>query len=237
MKIIQLKNSRQISKVASEMILEQIKNKSKSIIGYASGNSVKQLYKMLIHANKKRKIDFSKTKAFALDEYYPLKKSDKKGFNYFLKNYLFNKINIKKENIYLLNPETKNPKKECQNYEKLIKKYPIDIQILGIGVNGHIAFNEPNSKPNSKTRLINLSDSTSKTNKLKQNSLPNQALTMGIKTIMSAKTILLIASGKSKANAINSMIEKKINKKCPASFLRKHKNLIILLDNSAGKLI
>jgi glucosamine-6-phosphate deaminase len=146
---------------------------------------------------------------------------------------LFNKININPENINLLNGEAKNPKKECENYEEKIKKNPIDLQLLGLGVNGHIGFNEPLAEKTSKTRFVELSQKTIKINKSKS----TKALTMGIATIMNAKKIILLASGKNKAEAIKHLIEGKEDENWPVSFLRRHKNFVVLTDKEAGSLL
>ncbi len=231
MKIIKTKDYKEMSKKASEIIIQEIKKKPTLTIGFASGKTPLGLYKNLTDSYKKSKTDFSKIKAFNLDEYYPIKRNNKKSFHYYLNKNLFNYINIKKTNINLLNSETKSPDKECKNYENKIKKNPIDIQILGVGINGHIAFNEPGSKLNSKTRLINLSKETIKINKLKNST---KALTMGIKTIMSAKKIILLASGKNKREAVKHLLKGKENKNWPVTYLKKHKDLIVIIDKGAG---
>ena len=121
--------------------------------------------------------------------------------------------------------EIKNYKKECRGYEKKIKENPIDLQILGIGENGHIGFNEPGSKLNSKTRLVELTY------------IKGKGLTMGVSSIMKSKKILLLASGNKKAKAIFGLINGKINKNCPASFLRRHKNIFVIIDKKASSLV
>jgi glucosamine-6-phosphate deaminase len=232
MKLLKTKNYKGMSEKAAEMIIKEINKKPNLVLGFATGKTALGLYKNLIGAYKKRKLDFSKIRAFALDEYYPIKKTDKKSFYYYLHKNLFDKINIKKENINLLNGETKNLRGECWDYEKKIKKSPIDLQILGIGVNGHVAFNEPGSLKESRTRLVELTSKTKKINKTNK-----KALTIGISTIMSAKKIILLASGKKKAEAIKHLIQDKENKKWPVTYLRNHKNLIVIIDKKAGKLI
>jgi len=229
MKVAITKDYDEMSEKAAEIIIKQIKNKPNSVVGFATGKTVLGLYSHLA----KSKLDFSKVKTFNLDEYYPIKRKDRNSFYYFMHKNLFDKININPENIHLLNGEAKNPKKECENYEEKIKKNPIDLQILGLGVNGHIAFNEPGSLKSSKTRLVNLSKSTIKINKTKS----KKALTMGIATIMNAKKIILLASGRSKAEAIKRLIEGKEDEKWPVSFLKGHKNLVVIIDKEAGSLL
>lgn len=225
MKLVKVKNYNGMSEKAAEIIIKEINRKPNSVLGFATGKTPLGLYKKLIWAYKKKKVDFSKIKAFNLDEYFPIKKSDKRSFYSYLHKNLFNQINIKKENTNLLNGETKNPNKECRDYENKIKKNKIDLMILGAGRNGHIAFNEPGSLKESKTRLVELKHKTTK----------NKALTIGISTILSSKKIILLASGKKKAEAIKCLMKCKPNSCCPVSFLRKHRNLIVIADKEAGR--
>ena len=154
MKLLVVKNYKGLSAKAAEIIVNEIKKKPTSVIGFATGKTPKRTYKLLVKAYKKGKVDFSKIKAFSLDEYYPIKKSDKKSFYYYLHKNLFNKINIKKSNINLLDGEAKNSNEECKSYEEKVRRS--DLIILGVGINGHIAFNEQGSLKNSKTRLVKL---------------------------------------------------------------------------------
>lgn len=233
MKIIKTKDYKELSSIASKIILQEIKKKPSLTICLPTGRTTLGLYKNL---TKKNKIDFSKVKFFNLDEYYPIKKSDKRSFNFFLRKNFFNKINAREENISLINGETKNPKRECIEYEKEIKRNPIDLLILGVGTNGHIAFNEPGSKINSKTRLVKLTKETIRRNSKSLRKIPNRAITIGIKTILSSKKIILLASGKEKAIAL-SYLNKGKNSKYPLSFLKSHKNLIVITDEKAGRYI
>ncbi len=239
MKIIKTKNYNEMSENAVNILINEISKKPDLVLGLPTGKTPRKFYKKLSKLCKKNKVDFSKIKTFNLDEYYPISKSDKKSFVYYMFKNFFNKININKSNISLLNGDFKDYKKECENYELKIKKSPIDLQFLGIGINGHIAFNEPGSDKNSKTRLTNLTKETIKKNSnlFNRKRFPKKGLTMGIKTIFSAKKIVLLASGKHKSKAIASMINGKISKGCPASFLRNHKNTIIILDKKAASLL
>ncbi len=231
--IIITKNYKEMSKRAANIVIDKISKKPTLILGLPTGETPLGMYTELIKAYKKKKVNFSKIKTFNLDEYYPIKNNNENSYHYYMNKNLFDKINIKKKNINILNGEAKNWKKECSDYEKKIKKNPIDLMILGVGINGHIGFNEPGSLNNSKTRMIQLSDETRKINKTKN----IYALTIGIFTIMSAKKIILLANGKNKAKAIKRLIEGPINKDCPVSFLRKHKNLIVILDKEAASLL
>jgi glucosamine-6-phosphate deaminase len=225
MKIIQVKDYNELSNEASKIILNAILKKQTSTIGFATGDTPLGTYKNLVNLYKNKKINFSKIKTFNLDEYYPIKKEDKKSYYYYMFKNLFSKINVKKENINLLDGQAKDFKKECKNYENKIRENPIDLQILGIGVNGHIGFNEPGSMVNSITRLVNLTH------------IKGKALTLGISTILKSKKIILLASGKNKAKAVYDLLNSKMNKNVPASFLRKHKNFTLIIDEEASSLL
>jgi glucosamine-6-phosphate deaminase len=233
MKLIKVQDYKELSEIACKIIIEDISKKPNIAIGFATGKTPLGLYKELIKSYKEKKVDFSKIKSFNLDEYYPIKKKNKNSYHYYMIKNLLSRVNIKKSNINFLNGETKNPEKECLNYERKIKKNPLDIVILGVGVNGHIGFNEPGSLFNSKTRIVNLSPDTlghnSKYFKNKKN-IPKQALTIGLKTIFSSKKIILLASGKEKSKAIGHLTSGNMDKNWPVSMLRKHKNLIVIID-------
>lgn len=234
MEIIIAKSKKESINKAASIISSTIKKKPKSILGLATGNTVIPLYKELVKKYKKNEINFSKVSTFNLDEYSNLNENDKKSFHYFMNKYFFNHVNISKKNIHF-------PGSNSEKYEKEIKKSGgIDLQILGIGHNGHVGFNEPGSSFHSKTRKIKLSGDTRKFNskffRLSKN-IPKHAFTMGIKTIMNSKKIILLAFGKEKAEAIAKTIHGKITTKVPASILRKHKNVIFIIDKkAAGKL-
>lgn len=225
MRLIKVKNYKELSKKASKILIDEILKKPNLTIGFAAGKTPLGMYKNLIKEYKKNKIDFSRIKTFNLDEYYPLKKNDKKSYHYYMFKNLFNKINVKKENINLLDGTARDFRKECRDYENRIKQIPIDIQILGVGINGHIGFNEPGSNFNSKTRLVELTH------------IKGKALTMGISSIIKSKKIILLASGKKKTKAIFGLVKGKMDKNLPVSFLKKNKNLLVIIDEKAGSLL
>jgi len=223
MKLIQAKSYDEMSRLASNLLIEEVKKKPNLKIGFATGKTPLGMYRNLAENYKKRKVSFSKVKAFNLDEYYPIKHDDKKSFRQYLIKNLFSKINIKNKNIKFLDSESSCPEKECKAHEKKAKK--ADVLILGVGVNGHIAFNEPRSSVKSKTRFVKLSVDTLKRNKILKN-----ALTIGISTILSAKKIILLASGNNKIKAIRHLLKGKPSKIWPVTSLKKHKNLTVILD-------
>jgi len=233
--LIKVKDYNELSEKACEIVVKEINRKPNFTIGFATGETPLGLYKELVKAYNKGIIDFSKVKTFNLDEYYSMKKKSKDSYYFYMFKNLFSNVNIKRKNISFLNGETRNSSKECLDYEKKIRKNPIELQILGVGVNGHIGFDEPGSDFNSKTRVIELSKETIKHNSkfFKNKKMPKRALTMGIKTIMNSKKIILLASGKEKRKAVNHLIHGKITKEWPDSILKKHKNFTLIADKAA----
>jgi len=242
MKIIITKNYKEMSKKAAEFIIDGVSRKPNLVLGFPSGETPMLMYKLLVKACKRKEVDFLKVRYFGIDEYYPIKKSSRNSSYYYMNNNFLNHVNIKKSNINMFDSETKNLEKYCAEYEKKIKKNPIDILVLGVGINGHIGFNEPSSRFNSKTRIVNLANETIKRNlrffKNKNiKDVPKSAMTIGISTIMSSKQIILLASGKAKADAIKHLIDYPVSNNYPVSFLKKHKNLIVILDKSTASLL
>ncbi|MFH1590285.1 MAG: glucosamine-6-phosphate deaminase, partial [archaeon] len=238
--IIKAKDYDDMSKKAALIVLNEIMLDKDISVGFATGSTPLGLYKKLIKKSKKENVNFSNITTFNLDEYYPIKKNDTQSYYYFMHQNLFSHVPINKKNINFLNGETKNPYEECQRFEKLIKDKGIDLQILGLGRNSHIAFNEPGSSFNSKTRVVDLDLKTQNDNSrlLKnKNRVLSNALTMGLASIMSAKKIILLASGKNKAQAVKDLIEGPIDENCPASILRQHQNVIVIIDNNATELL
>ncbi|MEG0266253.1 MAG: glucosamine-6-phosphate deaminase [Bacilli bacterium] len=235
MKIYKLKTEEDASRKASEIIIETIKNKEDCVLGLATGSTPLKTYQFLIDAYKNKKIDFSKVAAVNLDEYKGLSKDDPNSYSYFMDKHLFNQINIKNTNI----PDgmEKDPVKACNAYQKTLNNLgPIDLQILGIGLNGHIGFNEPGTDFNEETHLVSLSKSTISANRrffLKEEDVPKFAYTMGIKTIMKSKLILLIATGKNKKEILKESLTGPVTTNVPASILQTHENVIVIGDSES----
>lgn len=240
MKIIITKNSDTAATKAADLIMKQIKKKPDSVLGLATGNTPLGLYEKLACLYKDKKIDFYQVKTFNLDEYIGLGKNDKTSYRYYMRTNLFNHINIKPTNINLFDGKKIN-KDQATKYERKIKKAGgIDLQLLGIGHNGHIGFNEPGTKINTRTRIVKLTNSTRKFNKTNFGSLaktPKEAITMGIGTILEAKKIILLATGQDKAEIVRKTVKGKINSQLPASYLKNHNDAILILDKDAAKKI
>ena len=240
MLIIVTDSYREMSKRAAELVCLEIKRKPELNLGLATGETPALMYDELVKLYKNKQVDFSNVHAFMLDEYYKIPKDNKNSYCSYLHNKIISKVNIKKSNFNYLDSEIENIKKFIKKYNRLIRKNPIDLQILGIGVNGHIGFNEPGSGKFSKTRLIKLTESTRKANSRffkSINEVPKYAITLGIKNILKSKKIILLANGKNKALAIKNLVKGKPTKNWPASFLKKHKNLIVILDKEAASLL
>lgn len=241
MKIIKADNYEHMSMRAARIMASQIALKNNSVIGLATGDTPLGMYREIIKMHKDKELDFSKVKTFNLDEYYGLNRDNENSYYFYMMNNFFKYINMRKENINIPNGMTENIEAECSNYDKKIKvSGGIDIQILGIGVNGHIGFNEPNTSFEVGTHLVELEKETIKSNSRFFDSpeeVPTKAISMGIKTIMQSRAIILLASGEKKAAAIEKTVKGKISTAVPASILQLHNNVTLIVDKAAGKFI
>ncbi|BCZ48808.1 glucosamine-6-phosphate deaminase [Clostridium gelidum] len=241
MKLIIVENYEEISKLAAINIKDVINKNPNAILGLATGGTPLGTYKELIKMNKENEIDFSKVTTVNLDEYIGLSERNTQSYRYFMNENLFNHVNIKKENTFIPNGLAKDIQEETNNYDKKIDELGgIDIQILGIGTNGHIAFNEPSDFLISGTHLTDLTQSTINANSRFFNSIdevPKTAITMGLGQIMKSKKILLLAHGENKAEVIKEVLSGNITSKNPATMLQMHKDVTIIVDRTIGDLI
>ncbi len=238
MKIIVASNYGELSQFAADVIEKLIKEKNDAVLGLATGGTPIGTYEELIRRYENNEIDFSKIKTINLDEYIGLDEKNKQSYRYFMNDKLFNHINIDKANTFLPNGTAENIEEECRNYDKKIDEMGIDIQILGIGNNGHIAFNEPDEYLNVNTHITNLTEDTIKANSRFFNSMeevPRTAITMGVGKIMQAKRIIILAYGKNKINAIKGLLSGKINTNNPATLLQLHSNVTLIIDEEISK--
>lgn len=237
-------NSLYGAKWVAKQIADLIKHKAlkdeNCVLGLATGGTPLEVYNELIRFHKEEGLSFSNVITFNLDEYYPIQPEDIKSYNHFMYENLFEHIDVLAENINI--PKGNVPEKQvneyCVNYDEKIKACGgIDIQLLGIGRTGHIGFNEPGSDIDSNTRFVVLNDVT-RTDAIAQfknkDLVPFYAITMGVRTIMSSKRILLMAWGKNKAEIINKAIRIEITNEIPATFLQKHNNVEFVLDKLAA---
>jgi glucosamine-6-phosphate deaminase len=241
MRILIGKDYAEMSKKAALMVAAQIVLKPNSVLGLATGSTPIGLYQELGAMYQRGELDFSAVKTFNLDEYYPIAPDHPQSYQYFMYNYLFSKINIKQENIHLLKGNTDRVTAECAAYERMIAEVGgIDFQVLGIGINGHIGFNEPRSYVHARTHLVDLLEDTIQANSrffTLSNEVPRQAVTMGMGTILKARRILLIANGRHKAEAIKKTVKELVTTECPSSFLQTHPAVTLILDQEAAALL
>ena len=237
MKITVCKNYDEMSAVAAKAIAELIKNKPDCVLGLATGSTPEGMYAKLVDMCKAGDLSFSKVTSVNLDEYYPLEPENEQSYRYFMNKNLFDHVDIDKAKTFVPNGLAKDPEKEGKDYDAMIEKLGgVDLQILGIGRNGHIGFNEPDTYLIPGTHVTDLTPSTIEANArffASENDVPKQALTMGIGTILSAKKILLLVSGKDKAAAVARLLEGKITTECPASFLALHSDVTLIVTEDA----
>jgi glucosamine-6-phosphate deaminase len=232
--------SRFVARQISTLIKQKQAKKEKLVLGLATGSTPKSLYAELVRLHKEEKLSFRNVITFNLDEYYPIDNDALQSYNRFMRTNLFDHIDINPKNIHI--PDGSISKEEikshCNQYEKKIAEIGgIDLQVLGIGNNGHIGFNEPGSSINSKTRLITLDNSTRLANSYEFaniSQVPRLALTMGISTILKAKKIILLAWGDIKAPVVQKAVEEDSTEHVPASLLQDHENVIFVLDEAAA---
>lgn len=238
MKVIVEKNYEELSKTAANIIKDEIAKKPNLVLGLATGSTPEGMYRELIRLHKEEGLDFSQVTTFNLDEYVGIDKDHPNSYHYYMKTTLFDHINIDPNNTFIPDGKAENPEKYCKEYDRLIEeKGGIDLQVLGIGENGHIAFNEPDEALNVGTSVVNLTESTIQANSRFFDSIdqvPKTAMTMGIGSIMKAKKIILLANGKKKANAIKELLKQdKITTKLPASILLLHPDVTVIVDEEA----
>jgi len=238
MEVIIKDNYEELSKFAAQLIADQINKKPDTVLGLATGGTPLGTYKELINLHKENKVDFSQVVSFNLDEYVGLPIEHSQSYYYFMNENFFKHINIKPGNWYLPDGMAEDIPQSCEEYEKKIKEHGgIDLQLLGIGGNGHIAFNEPGSSLASRTRVKTLSEKTRKDNSRFFESIdevPRYAITMGNGTIMDSKAILLLASGDNKADAIEKTVEGPITSMVPATIVQLHPRVTIAVDRDAA---
>ena len=236
MKIIKATDYNDMSKKSAMLIAAQITLKPNSVIGLATGSTPLGTYAKLVEWCSKGDIDFSNVITFNLDEYRGLDPNHNQSYRYYMNNNLFNKINIKPENTHVPNGISSNIETECSNYDKQISELGgVDLQLLGIGHDGHIGFNEPDEYFEKSTHCVTLTEETIKANsRFFENidMVPKQALTMGMQSIMQAKKIVLIVNGEDKKDILNKALFGPITPKVPASILQLHPDLTVITSTS-----
>ncbi len=241
MEVVVKQTHQEVGKLAADIIAEIVRRKPRAVLGLATGSTPLGTYKELIRMHREKGLDFSQVVTFNLDEYISLPKDNDQSYHYFMWENLFKHINILEANVHIPQGMAKDIQQHCVEYEEEIFDHGgIDIQLLGIGSNGHIAFNEPGSSLGSRTRIKTLDEKTRMDNARFFSSLdevPRYCITMGIGTILEAERLLLLATGKNKADAVQKAIEGPITATVPASAIQLHPNVTVIADkDSAGKL-
>jgi len=238
MEVIICDNYENMSKLAAGIIRQQLLIKPNSVLGLATGSTPIGTYKELVRLHKEEGLDFSQVVTFNLDEYLGLPPSHPQSYRYFMDQNLFKHINIPPGNIHVPYGHAESVMEFCAWYEaQIVAAGGIDIQLLGIGGDGHIAFNEPGSSLGSRTRLKTLTEQTIKDNARffsNADEVPRFAITMGVGTILEARRIILLASGRSKAAIVAEAIEGPITSQVTASALQMHRDVVVILDADAG---
>ncbi len=243
MKIVVVKNYDEMSRVSADLVADVLRAKPDCVLGMATGDTPIGMYQNLVKMYRAGELDFSRASSVNLDEYYPITPDNDQSYRYFMNYHLFDHINIDKAKTAV--PDGTVAAEEvdafCQAYEDKIDALGgIDVQVLGIGRNGHIGFNEPDEELVAITHLTGLTASTIEANSrffASEDEVPKHALTMGIQSVFKAKKILLMVSGKNKAEAVKAMLSGKINTKCPASLLCLHPDVTLVCDEDAYSLV
>lgn len=238
-KIIKVKDAEEASAKAFEVMKEFLK--PGKVLGLATGSTPLGLYARMVKDHKENGTSYKDIKSFNLDEYVGLPITHPESYYAFMHRNLFDQIDIPEENTHVPSGLGEDLEGQAKKYDEMIDESPVDIQLLGIGSDGHIAFNEPGTPFDSGTHVTDLAESTIKDNcRFFDNDIskvPTQAVTQGIGTIMKAKNILLIATGANKAQAVKDMLEGPVDEKCPASILQKHDNVTVIIDEGAASLL
>ena len=241
MKILVVDNYAEMSRAAADIFGEVIKENPTCVLGLATGDTPIGLYDCLIDDYKTGKLDFAGVRTVNLDEYYPISPDNDQSYRYFMNEKLFDSINIDKKNTMVPDGLAKDADKFCREYEEMIDSLGgIDIQVLGVGRNGHVGFNEPESSLYPYTHLTDLTANTIEANSrffASEADVPKQALTMGMSSIFKARKIVVMASGKGKAEAVKTMLGGRITTSCPATLLALHNDVVLICDKDAYSLV
>lgn len=227
----------ELSAAAGQRYIRQLQQKPDSVLGFATGSTPLGLYRFLAEQNRLGVIDFSRVTTFNLDEYYPMPPTHCQSYRYFMDRNLFDCINIDKANTFLPPGDTDRPEEAARQYDEQIRRRGgIDLQLLGVGHNGHIGFNEPDDALIAGTHVTGLTKRTIDANARffsSREEVPTKAITMGMATILQARQIVCIISGKDKHSVVEQLKDQRITTACPATFLKLHSHVTVLCDREA----
>jgi len=241
LRLVILPNSDDVAEFSCDLFARQLTQKPNSVLGLATGSSPTSLYKKLIARQQIGEFSFSQVTSFNLDEYVGIGGEHNQSYRYFMNEKLFNHVDIDKARTFVPNGNAKNTVQECKRYEQMISLAGgIDLQLLGIGTNGHIGFNEPLSSLSSRTRVKTLTKSTIDANSRffgSDESQPTDSMTMGIGTILDSRQVVMLATGAHKAEAVKGCVEGPVSASCPASALQLHEHAVVVVDEAAAELL
>lgn len=227
----------EMSKAAAKLVASQITIKPDCVLGFATGSTPVGMYRELCQMYQAGELDFSGVTTFNLDEYYPIQKDNPESYHAFMEENLFRHVNVPRDRIHIPDGNAPDPEKECDAYEKAIQSCGgIDLQILGIGQNGHIGFNEPDASLDAKTHVTQLTESTIEANSRFFDSVaqvPRKAITMGVSTILKSRKIILLASGKNKHAVVKGLLTDTVSTSLPATLLNLHPDVVVICDREA----
>ena len=231
----------EVSRYTAQRLLAKIKASPAAVLGLATGSTMEPVYAQLIEDLQQTPVDVSQLTTFNLDEYMGLSAQHPQSYNYYMYQHLFNQLDIPAQNVHLPQGLVSDAETACQAYSNAIEAMGgLDLQLLGIGSNGHIGFNEPQTCFNSRTHVVELSEQTRIDNSRffdDQNEVPTHAITMGIQDILNAKEIILVATGRNKTEIMAQLFASAVDEAIPASALKQHKNITIVLDREAAALL
>lgn len=234
MKVVKVKDNETLSINARDIIIDVLHSYDIPVLGLATGSTPEKTYRYLVEQYIRGEISFSDVVSFNLDEYVGLASTNPFSYRHYMNKHLFGKVNIKQENIHIPDGLAQNLAAECKRFEQTIKDVgPIHLQILGVGLNGHIGFNEPGTSFESRTHIAKLTESTREVNSRFFDSIedvPKEALTMGIGTIMDAEQIVLLVQGDHKKEILKEIIYGEVTEDVPASVLQNHPNAVVITD-------
>ena len=240
MKVVVTKDYQEMSREAFMIMKQVVVSKPDAVLGLATGTTPIGLYREMVRDCKENGTSYQGIRTVNLDEYEGLDGTNPQSYRYFMDTNLFDHIDIKRENTHVINGTAKDADAECARYNALLRALPQDIQILGIGSNGHIAFNEPGTPFGSETHVVTLAESTVRDNARlfeREEDVPRRAFTMGLKNIMNAKKIVVLANGANKAKAILGLVQGEVTETLPASILQLHPDCTVIVDGDAASLL
>ncbi|NIK76026.1 glucosamine-6-phosphate deaminase [Paenibacillus castaneae] len=240
MEIIIFDTQKELDAYAADLFINTVKQKPNAVLGLATGSTPVGIYDKIVETTIQNKISFSEVTTFNLDEYVGLKPENEQSYAYYMNEHLFSHIDIPSEQTHLPNGMAEDIEAECTRYETMLGDQPVDIQLLGLGHNGHIGFNEPDENLSGGTHAVKLKEETMKANArffASMEEVPQYAITMGVGSILKAKTIVLVVRGADKAEIVKEALTGPITTNVPASLLQTHAHVIVLLDREAGRML